>query len=61
MANSFGELALLHNKKRAASIFALEDTHFATMNKESFERVMLEMKNRENQVKIDFLNKFNFF
>jgi hypothetical protein len=29
---SFGELALLHNKQRAASIKVVEDCYFATMD-----------------------------
>ena len=33
---SFGELALLNNKPRAATIIAIEDTDFATMDKPSF-------------------------
>jgi len=57
---SFGELALLHNKQRAASISTLEDTHFATMNKRSFERVMLIIKRRENDKAVQFLDNYAF-
>jgi CRP-like cAMP-binding protein len=30
---SFGEIALIHNKQRAASIYSLEDCVFATMDR----------------------------
>jgi CRP-like cAMP-binding protein len=56
----FGELALLHNKQRAASIITLQDTHFAVMNKQSFEKVMSEIKLREISENIDFLDKFSY-
>lgn len=57
---SFGELALLHNKQRAASIITLEDTSFAVMNKKSFEKVMSDTKTREINQNIDFLDRFSY-
>lgn len=57
---SFGELALLHNKQRAASIKVVEDCYFATMNKKSFDKVMLKIKLRENNKIVSFFDKFNF-
>lgn len=60
MVNSFGELALLHNKKRAASIMTVEDTHFATMNKHNFDKILANIKHAENNQIVSFFNKFNF-
>ena len=55
---SFGELALLHNKQRAASIVTLEDTCFATMDRHSFEKVMSDIKSREINENKAFLERF---
>ena len=37
---SFGELALLNNAPRAATIFCLSDCYFATLDKEDYVRVL---------------------
>ena len=58
---AFGELALLHNKPRAASIYTLEDTHFAVMNKRDFDRIMHKIKMRENNQLVEFLDLFEYF
>ena len=46
---SFGELALIKNKPRAATIKCSEDCHFAVMNKTDYERILskIEQKNLE--------------
>ncbi|CAI2358823.1 unnamed protein product [Moneuplotes crassus] len=56
---SFGELALLHNKPRAASIITMEDSHFATMNRD-FYKVLMILKRRENDLAVQFLEKFRY-
>ncbi len=38
--SSFGELALLSNKPRAATIIAKEDTHLAVLEKKDFQRIL---------------------
>lgn len=60
MVNSFGELALLHNKKRAASIITVEDTHFATMSKYKFDQIMAKIKLKENNQIVEFFDSFSF-
>lgn len=37
---SFGELALIKNKPRAATIRCVEDCHFAVMSKDDYEKVL---------------------
>jgi CRP-like cAMP-binding protein len=37
---AFGELALIKNKPRAATIICLEDCHFAVMSKSDYEKVL---------------------
>ena len=38
--DSFGELALLEHKPRAATIITLEDTHFAVLEKEYYNQIL---------------------
>jgi CRP-like cAMP-binding protein len=38
--DSFGELALLDNKPRAASIRCVEDCHFAVLEKANFQEIL---------------------
>ena len=40
---SFGELALINNSRRSATITALEDSHFATLDKENFNKIMAKI------------------
>lgn len=37
---SFGELALIKNKPRAATIRCKDDCHFAVMNKADYQKVL---------------------
>ena len=50
--DSFGELALLDNKPRAASIRCIENCHFAVLEKSNFQEI-LSMK-----TKFSLLNDF---
>lgn len=38
--HAFGELALLNDKPRSATIMTLEDTHFAVLEKDDFKNIM---------------------
>jgi CRP-like cAMP-binding protein len=40
--SSFGELALLNNKPRLATIKCIESTHVATLSKENFNKILKE-------------------
>lgn len=40
---SFGELALLNNSKRSATVVALKDSEFAVLDKENFDIVMAKL------------------
>lgn len=56
-----GEYALMHKKKRSATVKCLTDCHFATMNRQGFEKAMLNIKLKESKDIVDFLDKFKFF
>ena len=57
---SFGELALLNNTKRSATIVALEDWDFGILDKENFDLVMGKILRKKFEKKVDFLTKFVF-
>ena len=38
--SAFGELALMSNKPRAATIIAKEDTFFAILDKDPFDKIL---------------------
>jgi len=42
IGESFGELALLENKPRAATIITLEETHFAVLEKQYYDKILSE-------------------
>lgn len=58
---SFGELALITLKPRAATIYCMEDTDCAVMNKKSYEKAVGKGEKKKNQEKIDFLRNFRIF
>jgi cAMP-dependent protein kinase regulator/cGMP-dependent protein kinase 2 len=41
---SFGELALISNKPRAATIRCLKDCHFAVIEKQNYEKVLQKIE-----------------
>lgn len=57
---SVGEYALLHGKKRSATVRTLTKTYFAIMERESFEEVMYNIKMKESDVIVQFLNQYDF-
>ena len=59
--DSFGELGLLNNKGRAASILCKEDTHFAVLSKDDYERILLKIHQQKLAEKVDFLMALPFF
>ena len=56
----FGELALLNDKPRAASILTLEDTHFALLEKEDFNKIMAKALRDKFAEQVAFLTAFPF-
>ena len=59
--DSFGELALMKNQPRAATILCKTDCHFGVLEREGFMRIIGKIKEAKLQRKIDFLQKFSFF
>ena len=59
--DSFGELALIKNQPRAATILCREDTHFAVLERDDFTRIIGKMKEVLLNRKVDFLMSFPVF
>jgi len=58
---SFGDLALKMHKPRMASIRTLEDTHFAVLSREEYERSLGQIDRKKVNEKIAFLRSLPFF
>ena len=56
----FGELALLNDKPRSATIITLEDTHFAILEKEDFNNIMAKALRDKFAEQVTFLSSFPF-
>jgi CRP-like cAMP-binding protein len=41
---SFGEIALIKNKPRQATIQCIEDCHFATMSQSDYEKILVKIE-----------------
>lgn len=54
---SFGEIALMSNKPRGASILCKEDTHFAVMNRNDFRDTLMKLEENVMNSYIDFLSE----
>ena len=52
---AFGELALEDNRPRAASIYCLEDTHFAVLEKTDYKRILSQLIKGKRMATVDFL------
>jgi CRP-like cAMP-binding protein len=53
--SSFGELALLKNKPRTATIRCKTDTHCAVIDKESYQKIIKQIQEKQLNEKIEFL------
>jgi CRP-like cAMP-binding protein len=54
MGKSFGELALINNKPRAATIKCLTDCHFAVISKNVYERILKKIEVKNQNKLVDF-------
>lgn len=58
---SFGELALLKDMPRSASIQCTQDTHFAILEKEDYLRILGKVETKKLDSLIDFLAQIPIF
>lgn len=57
---SFGELALLNDKPRAATIQCLTNCEFAVINRQDYQNILERIENRNIKSKIDFFTHLPF-
>ncbi|KAL4478332.1 hypothetical protein ABPG72_009568 [Tetrahymena utriculariae] len=58
---AFGELALVYNKERAATIVCLQDTHLAYIEKEYFIQIFRQKEERRIQLQAEYFGKLPLF
>lgn len=58
---SFGEVALLENKRRNATVVCKEECKFAVLAKGPFQQLLCDIKMRETKEKLTFLENFAVF
>ncbi|CAG9321785.1 unnamed protein product [Blepharisma stoltei] len=58
---SFGELALLEKKPRAASIQCKEASHFAVLDKINYQRILSKLMNEKKQEIVNYLKTLPIF
>ena len=59
--DAFGELALLNNKPRAASIVCTWDSHFAVLDKNDYKRILAKVHEMKMTQKVEFLHSLPMF
>ena len=57
----FGELALINDAPRSATIVCIKDTHLATLDKEDFKNIMAKVVRRRYANMIKFMQGFSIF
>jgi len=60
-ATSFGELALITNKRRKAKLETTADTHFAVLSKDDYRQAQYKAQTQMLKDKIEFLKNFDLF
>ncbi|KAL4448756.1 hypothetical protein ABPG74_012845 [Tetrahymena malaccensis] len=58
---SFGDIALITNERRTATLICKEDTHFLTLTKEGYEQIIGVYETRILDETIKFLRTFHYF
>lgn len=59
--HSFGEVALIEQKPRLATIRCLQDSHFAVLSKKDFNKVLGIIERKKYNEKIQFLRSLPYF
>lgn len=57
---NFGELALINNEPRAATIQCLSNCYFAVLSRENYAKTLRKQQVRELNQKMDFLSSLPF-
>ena len=58
--SSFGELALINNEPRKATIMCLTDCHFAVLEKKDYVKILQKIQLKDFNKKVDFFAQLPF-
>lgn len=61
MGKAFGELALINNKPRLATVKCVSDCHFAVISKNVYERILKKIEVKNQNKLVDFFQHLPFF
>ena len=59
--NAFGDLALINNRPRAATIRCLTDCEFACIKKEDYDALLKKIEIKKEKKLVDFLEALPYF
>ncbi|KAL4438362.1 hypothetical protein ABPG74_009785 [Tetrahymena malaccensis] len=59
--DAFGEIALMNNARRTASIICKEETTFAVLSKQSYDKILSQYHQAEQEKNISFLRELTIF
>lgn len=59
--SSFGDMALIDNKPRAASIRTLDSCHFAVLDRSNYQRILASIMKQKKMELVDFLQNQSIF
>lgn len=56
-SQAFGEVSLLRNKPRSATVIAIEDCHLAVLDKKAFEDILVKAEREKIEKNLEFFNQ----
>lgn len=59
--DSFGEIALLKNKARSATVICTKDTKFATLSRKTYLKILGNQQKKELKEIVKFFRNFRIF
>ncbi|KAL4442362.1 hypothetical protein ABPG74_005703 [Tetrahymena malaccensis] len=61
VGDAFGEIALMNNARRTASIICKEETIMVTLSKQSYDKILSNYHQKKFMESVNFLKEFSFF
>ncbi|KAL4470100.1 hypothetical protein ABPG72_008759 [Tetrahymena utriculariae] len=61
VGDAFGEIALMNNARRTASIICREETIMVTLSKQSYDKILSNYHQKKFMESVNFLKEFSFF
>jgi len=61
VGDAFGEIALINNARRTASIICKEKTLMVTLSKQSYDKILSNLHSKKFMESVNFLKEFSLF